>query len=67
MKLMLTAIVEPDARGVFACCPELKGCHTQGRTVAEAKLNLIKAVELYLETLSPDEISALSARSVPSQ
>ena len=37
---------------VFAYCPELKGCHTQGDTVEEALANLREAAGLYLETLS---------------
>jgi predicted RNase H-like HicB family nuclease len=59
MNLKLTAILEQDADGVFAYCPELKGCHTQGDTIEEALANLREAAELYLETLAPDEISAL--------
>jgi len=30
---------------VFAYCPELKGCHTQGETVEEALTNLREAAE----------------------
>ena len=49
------AIIEGDKDGYYAYCPELKGCQTQGDTVAEALANLREAAELYLETLSPDE------------
>jgi predicted RNase H-like HicB family nuclease len=55
MTCKLTAIIEQDSDGVFAYCPELKGCHTQGDTVEEALSNLREAAELYLETLEPVE------------
>jgi predicted RNase H-like HicB family nuclease len=53
MTQILTAIIEQDADGVFAFCPELKGCHTQGDTVEEAISNLREAVDLYLESFNP--------------
>ena len=40
MTCKLTAILEQDKDGVFAYCPELKGCHTQGDTVEEALVHL---------------------------
>lgn len=60
----LTAILEQDADGVFAYCPELKGCHTQGDTLEEALANLQEAAELYLETLKPAELRRLGKKTV---
>ncbi len=64
MKCTLTAILERDSDGVFAYCPELKGCHTQGDTVEEALANLREAAALYLETLKPSELRRLNAKTI---
>ena len=60
--LKFTAIIEGDQDGYYAYCPELKGCQTQGETVEEALANLREAAELYLETLSPDELETLATQ-----
>jgi predicted RNase H-like HicB family nuclease len=60
----LTAIIEQDRDGIFAYCPELRGCHTQGDTVEEALHNLREAAELYLDTLKPSEIKRLTAKTI---
>jgi predicted RNase H-like HicB family nuclease len=45
-------VIEPDEDGVFvASCPSLPGCHSQGKTRAEAVANMQEAVEVYLESL----------------
>jgi predicted RNase H-like HicB family nuclease len=59
MTCKLTAILEQDKDGVYAYCPELKGCQTEGETVEEALANLREAAELYLETLKPAELRLL--------
>ena len=64
MTCKLTAIIEQDKDGVFAYCPELKGCHTQGDTAEEALANLREAAELYLETLKPAERRRLNAKTI---
>ena len=64
MTCKLTAIIEQDKDGVFAYCPELKGCHTQGDTVEETLTNLREAAELYLETLKPAELRRLNAKTI---
>ena len=48
---MLRGIIEKDADGYYAHCPELPGCHTQGDTIDEVVGNLCEAVKLYLSTL----------------
>jgi predicted RNase H-like HicB family nuclease len=46
---MITFKIEPDGNEFHAWSPELPGCHTHGKTVAEAMRNLKDAVQLYLE------------------
>jgi predicted RNase H-like HicB family nuclease len=64
MTCNFTAIVEQDKDGVFAYCPELKGCHTQGETVDEALANLREAAEVYLETLKPAEVRRVRSKMI---
>ena len=64
MTCKLTAILEQDKEGVYAYCPELKGCHTQGDTVEEALSNLHEAAELYLETMKPSELRRLRGKTI---
>lgn len=42
------AVIEKDADGYFAFCPELKGCYTSGDTFEEARANLADAIKLNL-------------------
>lgn len=51
----ITVIIERDGDGYVSLCPELD-IASQGDTVEEARANLIEAVELFLETASPEEI-----------
>ena len=45
-------VISQDEDGVFvASCPSLPGCHSQGKTRAEAKTNIREAIEGYLESL----------------
>lgn len=49
-------IIEKDEDGYFvADCPDLPGCHTQGKTLEEAITNIREAVELNLEILKEDK------------
>ena len=51
----LTAIVEREADGYVALCPEVDVA-SQGDTVAEARANLTEALTLCFETASAEEI-----------
>lgn len=42
--------------GVSVSCPELPGCHSQGRTVDEAMRNIRDAVEEYLEVWGAPDV-----------
>ncbi|PSB22044.1 type II toxin-antitoxin system HicB family antitoxin [Phormidesmis priestleyi ULC007] len=55
MSYQINVVIEKDASGYYAYCPQLKGCQTQGDTLEEVQANIKEAVELYLETLSETE------------
>lgn len=45
-------IIEKDEDGFYvADCPDLLGCHTQGRTLEEAISNIRDAVKLHIKIL----------------
>ena len=45
-------VVEQDEDGVFvASVPSLPGCHSQGKTRAEAMANIREAMAVYVESL----------------
>jgi predicted RNase H-like HicB family nuclease len=50
-----TAVIERDEDWYVALCPELD-IASQGRSVEEARRNLIEAIELFFEVASPSEI-----------
>lgn len=52
----LTAIIQAEAGGFVAICPQLDVC-SQGDTVEEARASLQEALELFFETAPPDEVS----------
>jgi predicted RNase H-like HicB family nuclease len=56
MTYRINVLFEKDEHGYFAYCPQLKGCHSQGETFEEASENIREAVELYLETMTAEEI-----------
>ncbi|MFA5110957.1 MAG: type II toxin-antitoxin system HicB family antitoxin [Desulfobaccales bacterium] len=64
MKSKVTAVIEKDAFGYYAYCPELEGCQTQGDTFEEVLANIKEAVHLYLSTLSEEEIQASLSREI---
>ena len=66
MKYKVSVLIERDAHGFYAWCPELKGCQTQGDTFDEVLANAREAVELYVETLSEEESEAMLSREVMS-
>ncbi len=51
----MTAIIEREDDGFVALCPELD-IASQGSTIEEARANLVKALTLFFETASPQEI-----------
>ena len=55
MKYQLTAVIEREGDGYISLCPELDVA-SQGNTIEEARANLVEALQLFLETASPQEI-----------
>ena len=47
-----TIVIEASEEGGYhAWCPSLRGCHSQGETLEEAKRNMIEAIGCHLESL----------------
>jgi len=59
-----SVVIEKDADGYYACGPELKGCQSQGTSLEEALANIREAIELYVETLPPDERDVLLSQEI---
>lgn len=55
VKRQLTVIIEREDDLYVSLCPELD-IASQGETVEVARNNLREAIELFLETASPEEI-----------
>jgi len=53
--LQLTPVIEREGDGYVATCQELDVV-SQGNTIEEARLNLVEAVEGFLEVAPPSEI-----------
>ena len=58
MTRKVSVVIERDRHGWYAYCPELEGCQSQGDSLEEVMKNIREAIELYLETLSPEERAA---------
>ena len=53
MEKEFTIVIEQDEDGIYvASVPELKGCHTQAKTLDELRERIKEAIELYLEVES---------------
>ena len=44
-------IPESDEMGYYVVVPSLPGCFSQGKTVEEAKRNVLKAIALHIKSL----------------
>jgi predicted RNase H-like HicB family nuclease len=53
----LTALIERDGDLYVALCPGLD-IASQGKTVEEARGNLVEALELFFETADPSEVKS---------
>ncbi len=59
----LTAFIEREGDGYVSLCPELD-LASQGKTIEEARQNLVEALELFFETADPSEIQQRLPREV---
>ena len=64
MNYKVGIVIEKDDFGYYAYCPELEGCQTQGDSFEEVMANIKEAIELYLETLSEEEIKASLSKEI---
>ena len=56
--MKLRIMFEPDERDwIHVWCPDLPGCHSQGKTIEEAKANIKEAIEGFLEVMAEDIIA----------
>lgn len=53
--LKLTAVIEREDDWFVATCPEVDVV-SQGKTIEDARSNLLEAVELFFEVASPSEV-----------
>ncbi len=67
-KYSFTVLIEKDEDGGYiATVPELKGCHTQGDTIAEIMTNVDEAIRLCLEVHTKDGINVFNQNFVESR
>jgi predicted RNase H-like HicB family nuclease len=59
-----SVVIEKDEHGYYAWCPELKGCQSQGASLEESLANIREAIELYVETLPPEERDVLLSQEI---
>ena len=45
-------VIEPDEGGFHVFVPALRGCHSFGETIEEARKNIVEAIELHVEGLT---------------
>lgn len=64
MSRKVSIVIERDVHGFYAYSPELPGCQTQAQTLDEAVERIKEAIELYLETLSPEEREAYLSKEI---
>jgi predicted RNase H-like HicB family nuclease len=64
MSQKVSVVIEKDESGYYAYCPELEGCQTQGDSIEEVMTNIKEAIELYLETLSEEEIKEATSKEI---
>lgn len=64
MSQKVSVVIEKDKHGYYAYCPELEGCQTQGDSIDEVMTNIKEAIELYLETLTEEEIKEVTSKEI---
>ncbi|MFH1546676.1 MAG: type II toxin-antitoxin system HicB family antitoxin [Patescibacteria group bacterium] len=55
--------IEKDENEFHVWCPQLSGCHSHGKTRAEALKNLKDAIALYLEDLAEEDLLLPTSRT----
>ena len=57
MKAYLVVYEKANDGTIWARVPDLSGCYSCGDTIAEAKVNIKEAIELFLETAEAEGIT----------
>ncbi len=63
-----SVVIEKDAEGYYAFCPELQGCYAQGDTYEEVLENIKDAIRLHVEDrqANGEEVPQLDSVSLTS-
>jgi predicted RNase H-like HicB family nuclease len=64
VKRKFSVVIEHDEHGYYAYCPELPGCQSEGVSFEEVRINIQEAIEVYCETLSPEELRAATSKDI---
>ncbi len=64
MSQKVSVVIEKDEHGYYAYCPEFEGCQTQGDTIDDVMANIKEAIELYIETLSEEELKEATSKEI---
>ena len=64
MRYKVNIVIEKDENGFYAYSPELKGCQSQGNTFEEVMENIKEAVDLYIATLTSEEMKNLFSKEI---
>jgi predicted RNase H-like HicB family nuclease len=64
MAYKVAVVIEKDQYGYYAYAPELEGCQTQGDSLDEALNNIKEAVDLYIETLTEEELKQALSQTI---
>ncbi len=64
MKYTISVVMEKDGEGWYAHSLDLPGCQSSGSTLDETLANIREAAELYLQTMSADDLRRLEDRVV---
>ena len=60
----VSVVIEHDENGYYTYCPELPGCHTQALTLETAIERIKEAIDLYIETLSPEQVESYLSKDI---
>jgi predicted RNase H-like HicB family nuclease len=64
MSYKVSIVIEKDKHGYYAYCLEFEGCQSQGDSFEDVITNIKEAIELYLETLSEEEIKESLSKEI---
>lgn len=51
LRYTVEIVPEQDGRGYYVVIPSLPGCFSQGKTIEEAKKNVLRAIALHIKSL----------------